>query len=346
MWAILLKVFSIIGIVLGSIIGLVLVLLLIVLLCPIVYKISGSAKDGDYNAKVKLHYLFGIVRAGFTYPEPGNLYVRVLWFRIFDTKQEDKKFKTNKGHIDFEGEEPEDFIKHESVTDQEDNAAETIGNTESVDDTKTADNITGNAEATENIEASKESDKAEKLRNKDNKKDKIRNPFYHIKKAYENFKHKVIAKIKLKYKDINFYKKLLFHDDTKALISESKKALVRILKQMAPKGGHANLELGMDSPDITAYIYGVYSIVFLKKAKKYVLVPNFENKIIEGEGKIYGFFNLFGIVIQVIPIVLGKKLKLLRDRLDRHSDNMERAKRKVDKEHDNRLKELEEEYSA
>ena len=121
---------------------------------------------------------------------------------------------------------------------------------------------------------------------------------------------------------------------------------MKIFKQLIPKTGKANVTLGMDSPDVTAYIYGAYSLLFLKKANRYVLTPDFEKKIIEGDMQIKGWFNLFGIVICALPIVFSKKLRLTKARIEKHSDNMDIAKRKASKKHDRILRELEEEYSA
>lgn len=326
MWPIFLKVLSIIGIVIGGILGVVLLLLLILLLCPIVYKISGSAHDEKYNLKVRIHYLFGLVRAGYTYPEPGNIYAKVAWVTLYDSKGEKKGSKGSaEDETDFSDEEPDADTGYDDTEKQE-----------PVDPYKVAEEETSST-----IES-----KTNSSNDKNGKKSRILNPIYHIKKAWENFRFKVIQKIKLIYKNISFYIKLLLHDDTQALLSTFKKQLVKIFKQLIPKTGKANVTLGMDSPDVTAYIYGAYSLLFLKKANRYVLTPDFEKKIIEGDMQIKGWFNLFGIVICALPIVFSKKLRLTKARIEKHSDNMDIAKRKASKKHDRILRELEEEYSA
>ena len=322
MWPILLKVLSIIGIVLACIIGVVLFLVLLCLLCPIVYKIDGKAHEGNYNLKVRIHYLFGLIRAGYDYPEPGNIYARIAWYHLYDSKEpEEHKKPGKKGEVD-------DKEYDSAEEDSTDTAAEEIkaekAQTEEITSTSTTE------------------DKSSQRK----KEKKILNPIYHIKKAWENFKYKVIAWIKIRYKDISFYKKLLLHEDTQGLLALVKKKLIKILKQLKPKFGHSNIEYGMDSPDTTAYIYGVYSVVFVKKTKKYVVIPNFEEKMLEGDLHVGGFFNLIGIVVHALPIVLSKKLRELRARLDRHSDNMEACRRKAEKKYNKAMEELEKEYSA
>lgn len=326
MWPIFLKVLSIIGIVIGGILGVVLLLLLILLLCPIVYKISGSAHDEKYNLKVRIHYLFGLVRAGYTYPEPGNIYAKVAWVTLYDSKGDKKGSKgSGEDETDFSDEEPDADTGNDDTEKQE-----------PVDPYKVAEEETSST-----IES-----KTDSSNDENGKKSRILNPIYHIKKAWENFRFKVIQKIKLIYKNISFYIKLLLHDDTQALLSTFKKQLVKILKQLIPKTGRANVTFGMDSPDVTAYIYGAYSLLFLKKANRYLLTPDFEKKIIEGDMQIKGWFNLFGIVICALPIVFSKKLRLTKARIEKHSDNMDIAKRKASKKHDRILRELDEEYSA
>ncbi len=357
MWPILLKVLSIIGIVLACIIGVVLFLVLLCLLCPIVYKIDGKAHEGNYNLKVRIHYLFGLIRAGYDYPEPGNIYARIAWYHLYDSKEpEEHKKAGKKSEVDDkeydsaeEDSEEETFDEEASMNETaltEVNLDEEPEIAEAFDEVKTdtaAEEIKAEKAQTEEITSTSTTEDKSSNRKKEKK---ILNPIYHIKKAWENFKYKIVAQIKIRYKDISFYKKLLLHEDTQGLLALVKKKLIKILKQLKPKFGHCNIEYGMDSPDTTAYIYGVYSVVFVKKTKKYVVIPNFEEKMLEGDLHVGGFFNLIGIVVHALPIVLSKKLRKLRARLDRHSDNMEACRRKAEKKYNKAMEELEKEYSA
>lgn len=352
MWPILLKVLSIIGIVLACIIGVVLLLVLLCLLCPIVYKINGKAHAGEYNLKVRIHYLFGLVRAGYDYPEPGNIYARIAWYHLYDSKEPEEHKKSGKKDETQEFDEDEEASESPDITEGETSEAETALEEVNLDETTEykedkADEINTEVQPEKTVEENTDSNyKTEENRSEHKKEKKILNPIYHIKKAWENFKYKVIAQIKIRYKDISFYKKLLLHEDTQGLLALVKKKLIKILKQLRPKFGHSNIEYGMDSPDTTAYIYGIYSVVFVKKIKKYVVIPNFEEKMLEGDLSVGGFFNLFGIVIHALPIVFSRKLRKLRARLDRHSDNMEVCRRKAEKKYNKAMEELEKEYSA
>ncbi len=350
MWAILLKVLSIIGIVIACIIGAVLVLLLLVLLCPICYRVKGNAHDGKITAKVRLHYLFGLIRAGYDYPEPGNIYARIAWYHLYDSKEpkadnkDDIKDAHKRDNKKDRKEDQKDEIKKEEVIDTDDLPDNTLTeiNVDEIPDEVKEETVV--SEEPVNVSEPAGGPKTEKKSIKDKK--KILNPLFYIKKAWEDFKYKVIAKAKMIYKDVSFYKKLLLHEDTQGLLKLVKRNLIRILKQMRPKYGHADIEYGMDSPDTTAYIFGAYSVVFAKKLKKYVLKPNFEEKMLEGDLEVGGFFNLFGIVIFALPVVFSRKLRKLRARLERHSDNMETCRRKAEKKYNKALDELEKEYSA
>ena len=334
MWAILLKVLSIIGIVIACIIGAVLVLLLLVLLCPICYRVKGNAHEGNIKAKIRLHYLFGLIRAGYDYPEPGNIYARIAWYHLYDSKEPEKDHSKDTGSDDL----PDNTLTEVNIDDIPDES--TDNRTE--DDASVNASNDANDKSTENTST----DNTSTDKNSSEGKKKVLNPIYYIKKAWEDFKYKVIAKARMIYKDVSFYKKLILHEDTQGLLKLVKKNLIRILKQMRPKYGHADIEYGMDSPDTTAYIFGAYSVIFAKKIKKYVLKPNFKEKMLEGELEVGGFFNLFGIVIFALPIVFSRKLRKLRARLDRHSDNMETCRRKAEKKYNKALDELEKEYSA
>lgn len=352
----------------GCIVGLILLLLLFVLLCPICYKADGEFHEGDNRIRVKLRYLLGLVRGDYIYPEPGNIVFKVAWFTLYDSGAEDEVEDAVENAAENAARNAAGNADSKTTTAAEktcvaadagakaangENAtrSEKAANGENATSSKktasaenaTSSEKTASAGAAFEENENRASDAADKEKKK---KEPLKSPIYYIKKAFENFKHKVIAKIKLLYKEFNFYKKLLFHEDTKKLLSTFKKQLIKILKVLIPKKGRCNIEYGMDSPDTTAYIFGVYSLLFFKKTKRYVVIPNFDQKCLEGDFEIKGYFNFFSILIKALPIILSKKLRLTKARLDRHFENMEKAKRKEEKRHETTLKVIEEEYSV
>ncbi|MBR6303494.1 MAG: hypothetical protein IKR35_06550 [Lachnospiraceae bacterium] len=330
----------------GCIVGLILLLLLFVLLCPICYKADGEFHGKDKRIRVKLRYLLGLVRGDYIYPEPGNIVFKVAWFTLYDSGAEDEvEDEIEDANTDADAAAPaseEESAKTASAgaafEETENRVSEAAG--------KEIESISDSGSKAEDVKANNAANSEGSAGKEKKKKEPLKSPIYYIKKAFENFKHKVIAKIKLLYKEFNFYKKLLFHEDTKKLLSTFKKQLIKILKVIIPKKGRCNIEYGMDSPDTTAYIFGVYSLLFFKKTKRYVVIPNFDQKCLEGDFEIKGYFNIFSILIKALPIILSKKLRITKARIDRHFENMEKAKRKEEKRHETMLGALEEEYSV
>lgn len=100
MLAVTLKIVSILGIILLVLLCIVIAFLLIVLFIPIVYRLDAEKNTESIRADFKLRWLFGLLRAGYSYPEPGRILVKVLWFTVFDSgkkteqpKKRDKKKK-------------------------------------------------------------------------------------------------------------------------------------------------------------------------------------------------------------------------------------------------------------
>lgn len=351
MWPILLKVLSIIGIVLACIVGVVILLLLLILLCPITYRVEGSAHENKYSAKVKIKYLFGLVRAGLDYPEPGNIYAKVAWITLYDSSKGDDEVDEN------EDESSGGLLKKISkmknkLTGADDDLASANTNSKEennkASDKTASDNKKSDRQTPKDKRNKEKNDKDKTTESNDdsNEKKKILNPIYYIKKGWENFKYKVIVKIQYIIKDIKYFYALWEHDDTQILVRKVKKHGLKMLKIIAPKKGNVNLVFGTGSPDSTGKIYGVYCALLSKWPKTFRVVPDFENKIIDGSLYIKGYFNLFSLVIQALPIVFSKKLRLTKARFDAHADKKEISKLKTQRKHEKTLQELEEEYSA
>lgn len=357
MWPILLKILSIIGIVLLCILGVIVFLLLLILLCPVTYRIKGDTHSSDFTARVKIKYLFGIVRAGFEYPEPGEIYAKILWFELYNSGKLFGNKSSNESDNELNNSDETDI--EESVDNQpEDNQYEDQyyndmyeeGYSEAVDESINfeSDSETLNVDETfdENIDEnigdiSEDFD----LKKKNKKKHERKNPIYLLKKKFYEIKHKTYDKLLLLLKDVSFYKKLLEHDDTQILLNKIKRNVFKILKVIAPKKGHVNVVYGMDSPDTTAIIYGLASVIYTAFPKTFTIIPNFDEKILDADVDTRGSFMLIQIVWYALPIVLSKKLRLTKARIDAHMDNKERAKMRSDKAYNKLMKDLETEYS-
>jgi len=361
MWPIFLKILSIIGIVLACILGVVILLLLLILLCPVTYKAEGEAHESNYTSKIKIKYLFGIVRAWFDYPEPGIIYAKALWFTLYDSsdnnkdkqsnhiekkvKDKDKENTKNASYAKEAFESEENTEAEFEALDIDENGMPLNKASEYSEVNNDADNNSAKQSNNGNKEAKRSKEKKKPKSDKEKKK-RILNPIYHIKKTWENFKFKIISKIQYIIKDIKYYYALWQHDDTQALFVKVKKHGLKILKIIAPKKGNVNIVFGTGSPDSTGQIYGLCTAIFTRWPKAFTIQPDFENKVIDGTLFVSGHFCLLSLLIHALPIVLSRKLRITKARFDAHGEKKDISLQKTLKKHEKVLKDLEEEYST
>ncbi len=292
MLAILLKILSVIGIILLILLGIVLLLLLLVLFFPITYKIYGNKKAEDILARIKADWLFGFLRLRFYYPDPGNVLVKLLCFTIYDSKAES--------------------VPSEGKSEVQQKPQETNENPSPSGDEKQQP-ATNNATVTDMEAAPNNHSEKEKKSLKQlilEKYDKIK---YTIQKIYDKIKHIL--------ENISFYKELFMEEETKALLGHARKRLVKIVRKIFPKKLKADLLYGADSPDTTGYVLAAYSVLIPNIRKPYYIhfTPDFSQAILEGEIDAKGHITVFSILINVLAVVLDKRLRRLIHKIKRHS---------------------------
>ncbi|MBE5873856.1 MAG: DUF2953 domain-containing protein [Lachnospiraceae bacterium] len=290
MLAVILKILGIFGIVLLILLAVFLLLLLIILFFPVKYRIAASKNSEDLIADIKISWLFGLLRAKYRYPKPGKLKIKLLCFTLFPKEKQN---------------DAQDRIQNETRTEEK-----SVSVAESAPAGKTH-NAEETAEAiSNNTEKAKKSIK-EKILAK-----------------YENIKYticNICDKIKYIWDNITFYKDLLFHEDTKALIKHIFQRLQNILKKLKPKRIKADILFGTGQPDTTGYVLGVYGVLSTQIHKPNVinLTPDFENKVIEGRVEASGRFRIFTLLKNGIMIILDKRLKELLSKFKKHKAAME-----------------------
>lgn len=292
MLAVILKLFSILGIVLLFALGILLLLLLLVLFMPIVYRIKASKDAATVEAAIRIWWLFGLVKAIFLYPAPGTIVLKVLGFTIYDsgklaaknTKEQADKGKAKNGAT----------TTKEEITDK---VLEESGNTEQTAQAKEKASqkttVSGKRSFTEKLFA-----KYEKIK-------------YTWKQIYDKIKHIL--------ENLAFYKHLLQDEDTKLLVSHASKRMSKILKSIRPRRLRANVLFGTGSPDTTGYAFGLYSMLTPKLGKHVILTPDFSQQILEGKLYAAGHLTVFHILWHFLSILFDKRLALLKQRLDAHS---------------------------
>ena len=377
MLAVILKILSIIGIVLLVALCVLAVLLLIVLFCPVVYRINGKKDSTEMTAKVRVRWLFGLLRAAYCYPEPGRLIVKILCFPIFDSGAEKKPKKkkhrgSKKKEKQSEGTAADVNSENQSAENQStgstgkgngntENRSEQNGNAESVkEDTETLpEQISGQAEApvkstvpyntgkSEKEKAGKRESEKEKLEKEAQKEEiqkaeseqkeapkeeysekiseetleKTSEKENNLRRKIEKIKYTICGiydKIKHILEELGFYKELLQDEDTKALFSHGCRRLGKVLKNIRPRKLKADITYGTGSPDTTGYLYGFYGMLSPKLGKDICIVPDFEEPILEGSLYAAGHITVCTLLINMLALLLDKRLRILIGRLKAH----------------------------
>ncbi len=333
MSAVILKILSIIGIVLLVALCVLAVLLLVVLFCPVVYRINGKKDSAEMTARVRVRWLFGLLRAVYCYPEPGKLIVKILCFPVFDSGAEKKPKKkkhrgSKKKEKQTEGTAADANTENPNGENQnaEKENAEFSGQAEtSVKSMMPCNAGKSEKEELEKEEAGKaESGKAEfekeeapkeELSQEASEKEsglrrKIEKIKYTIRRIYDKIKHIL--------EELGFYKELLQDEDTKNLISHGCRRLGKVLKHIRPRTLKADIVYGTGSPDTTGYLYGVYGMLSPKFGKDICVVPDFEKQILEGSLYAAGHITVCTLLINILALLLDKRLRISLGRLKAH----------------------------
>ena len=93
-----LKILEITGIVLLILLGIILLVFLTVLFSPISYRADAARSGNDLRADIRVHWIWGLIRGRFTYPQPGVFTLKLLWLQLFPApdKNVSQKGKKNK----------------------------------------------------------------------------------------------------------------------------------------------------------------------------------------------------------------------------------------------------------
>jgi len=314
MLAIILKILGILGIILLILLAVV----LLILFFPIGYCVNGVKNTRTTAVKIKVRWLFGLLRCGGVYPEPGRFIVKVLWFTLYDSnavpvKKEGKVKKTKQKKS--RGEQTETEGNAAKNQDHADGnvAGDKQDGTNPMEDVKETDPLQ-NEDA-----ASPKEEKAEE-KNAGTWKDKLFAKYekikYTIKKIYDKIKHIL--------EEISFYKKLLQDEQTKLLFSHACKRIGKVLRHIRPRKLKVDVTFGASSPDTTGYIFAVYGMLSPKLGKDVCITPDFTGQILEGTLYAKGHITIFTILVNVCALILDKKLKLLDRRIKNHLKNKER----------------------
>lgn len=105
---------------------------------------------------------------------------------------------------------------------------------------------------------------------------------------------------------------VLKRDRTKNALSKCKDILIKMLKTILPRKWSAYVHFGMDDPATTAQILGYYWMFIGILANHVTCLPNFENKVMEGELKAKGHIRMITFVLIGLKALFDPDLIYLR----------------------------------
>lgn len=316
MLAVILKILSIIGIVLLVALCVLAVLLLIVLFCPVVYRINGKKDSTEMTAKIRARWLFGLLRAVYCYPEPGRLIVKVLCFPVFDSGVEKKPKKkkhrgSKKKEKQSEGAAADAPVKSTVPYNTGESEKEKLEKEEArKEEIQKAESEQKEAPKEESSEKISEESSEEASEKENGLRRKIKKIKYTIRGIYDKIKHIL--------EELGFYKELLQDEDTKALLSHGCERIGKVLKHIRPRKLKADITYGTGSPDTTGYLYAFYGMLSPKLGKDICIVPDFEEPILEGSLYAAGHITVCTLLINILALLLDKRLRILLGRLKAH----------------------------
>lgn len=287
MLTILFKILSILGILLLILLGIALVVILLVLFFPVCYKMSGKKNAEEMQFAAKIKWLFGLVRVSYSYPVPGKLLAKVLFFTVYDSSAE----KKNSAPGEDTRTAPNKDITTLLSDDTDMAKTDTATDTEASADAKTSAEENTPGPQLETSTSGKIAGFFDKIR-------------YTIRK--------ICDKIKYILKNISFYKELWNDPDTKGLLQHAGNRIGHILKRLRPRKLEVNARVGTGSPDTTGYLYGIYGMILPKLGKGVCITPDFEQAILEGDFKASGHFTIACVLFHSARLLLDKRLQQLK----------------------------------
>lgn len=309
---------KIIGIVLLGLLALFFLALFIILFVPFRYRIHASYYDtADIHASVS--WLLHAISVQFCFSKQDRkCQIKVLGLCIMDLfhpksrKEKKQKRKSDTG------------IKQTKQTEQTSEAVSDIGKqndknssvvkNETIDKEKTVESGTDDS-----VETAKQDDNPTSSEEDTPKEagfiEKIILFFTKIKETVLSLRRKIQS---IREKQIDLQEQgrkwmtVLKRDRTKTALGKCKDILIKLLKTLLPRKWSAYFHFGMDDPASTAQILGYYWMFIGVLANHVTCLPDFENKIFEGELKAKGHIRMITFILIGLKVLFDPDLVYLR----------------------------------
>lgn len=311
---IILKILGILGIVILILFCVLVVLLLVVLFYPITYRVAAQKSESEITVRVKINWLFGLLRARFFYPEPGKFVVKLLWKTLYDSAApKEEAQESSQGTKATDGAEDTNSANAGAETR---NTGTEAGVTEVIKSTADADKP--QMSSAEDAAAADTATDTAADTDRETPKKGIWESFT---AKYEKIKYTILRiydKIKHIWENFTFYRDLLQEEQTKELLQHAFYRLKKIFRNIRPRKLKADIVFGTGAPDTTGYVLGVYGMLSPMLGKHVNITPDFTQSILLGEFFAAGHITVFQVVFHSLMVVFDKRLKLLMGRIKKH----------------------------
>ncbi len=306
--AIFLKVLGIIGIVLLSILGLILLAIFLVLFVPVRYKAEGSFKDNKPSFSARASWLLHLLSVRFTLGDKEPLIIRVCGFKIKKKEEKVPEFEDDADEINEITEYPQatDEIqaqesKEEPV--QEEKTTETSVMAESI----TQETVISEPVVSESVRVESEEDfdgSEDHL-----KKPKIAEAHKKPRKSPENKGSKKDFENRSFYDKIKKYIEIIESKRFKRAFEYSKDKIFKLIKHILPRRFNIYGEVGFDDPSVTGQILVITSMLIPIVGDKINIRGNFEEPVIDIEGKLKGRITIFKVLWTLAVLYFNKNIR-------------------------------------
>ena len=281
-----LSILKVIGIILLCILAFVLFLVILILVCPINYR--GDARfEEKADAHVKVGWMFFIRFYLDVKDNKPDYAAKLFGIRVFPKKKKEEK--------------EDEHLFSEAKSEAEDKKTDE----KDADSVKKAEEKTG--EKTEKKTGEK-TEIAEASGNEEEQEEKT--PLI---EKIENLAEKVIHIWDNTTCALADEKSVLFRfisrKSTKNSLIWTKDFLIKVLWHIRPRKLKGSLELGLDDPATTGYIFAALSQFYDAYYENFELTPEFEEKTIKGELELKGHIVLGYIVMKALRLYLRKQFR-------------------------------------
>ncbi len=301
---ILLLILKAVGIIILSIFIILGTLLLLVLFVPVRYRIHAEYRE-NISAVLKISWLFHILSGKLYYIEDSNIIIRLLGIPVYNAdKKEERKAQK------------EERKKEKEIRKKGKIKVHTKEKKETGEGAAIKKEVSMDKQA--KPESPESYDRPSDKEHEDKKTVriffvKIRNLWIRIIHACKNIKYtleRIYDKIRDICNNINYYYELVHSVEAEKAYALCKKQIIYLWKNIRPRNYKAYLHVGNEDPAMTGQIMALYGMLYPLCTDHVVIVPEFEQDILEGNLFIKGKITIFGLLRVLWVVYFDKNLRL------------------------------------